>query len=111
MPTPETADLDQLFRDHYRAVLRYVVRRAGDRDRAHDIAAEVFLVAWQRRRELPAQRALPWLYGVAANVLAHARRSDLRAASAYERFGNNLVTRSDPGPGEQLEWSDDWRRH
>ncbi|WP_328526244.1 RNA polymerase sigma factor [Kribbella sp. NBC_00359] len=107
MPTPETADLDQLFHDHYRAVLRYVVRRAGDRDRAHDIAAEVFLVAWQRRRELPAQRALPWLYGVAANVLAHARRSDLRAASAYGRFGNNLVTRSDPGPGEQLEWSDD----
>ncbi|WP_329482012.1 hypothetical protein OG555_07060 [Kribbella sp. NBC_01484] len=33
MTTPETADLDQLFRDHYRAVLRYVVRRAGDRDR------------------------------------------------------------------------------
>ncbi|WP_405069198.1 hypothetical protein OG558_05205 [Kribbella sp. NBC_01510] len=33
MTTPETADLDQLFRDHSRAVLRYVVRRAGDRDR------------------------------------------------------------------------------
>ena len=110
MTTPETADLDQLYRDHYRAVLRYVVRRTGDRDRAHDIAAEVFLVAWQRRRDLPAQRPLPWLYGVAANVLAHARRSDLRAAPANLRFGNNLVTRTDPGPGERLEWSDDLAR-
>ena len=33
MTTPETADLERLIRDHIAPYLRYVVRRAGDRDR------------------------------------------------------------------------------
>jgi RNA polymerase sigma factor (sigma-70 family) len=102
---PAQPDLDRLYREHYRAVLRYVVRRHGDVDDARDVAAEVFLVAWQRRADLPAGRPLPWLYRVAANLLAHRYRSAERTASLHRRAGNDLVTRTDVGPEDRAEWS------
>ncbi|HEY0691137.1 MAG TPA: sigma-70 family RNA polymerase sigma factor [Kribbella sp.] len=105
MTEPAQPDLDRLYREHYRAVLRYVVRRHGDVEDARDVAAEVFLVAWQRRADLPAGRPLPWLYRVAANLLAHRYRSAERASSLHRRAGNDLVTRTDVGPEDRAEWS------
>ncbi|QNE22861.1 sigma-70 family RNA polymerase sigma factor [Kribbella qitaiheensis] len=90
---------------HYRAVLRYVVRRHGDVEDARDVTAEVFLVAWQRRADLPADRALPWLYGVAAKVLSDRYRSAERADRAYRRAGNDLATQTAAGPEDRAEWS------
>ena len=52
---------------------KYVVRRAG-LEHADDIVAEVFTTAWRRRDDIP-ERVLPWLYGVAANQIAHAART------------------------------------
>ncbi|TDC35767.1 RNA polymerase sigma factor [Kribbella albertanoniae] len=102
MSEPGPVDLERLYREHYRAVLRYVVRRTGDRADADDVVADVFLVAWQRRAELPAAHALPWLYRVAANVLSDVRRSEERAGRAYERVGSDLATWVEPVPGDRL---------
>lgn len=68
-----------LYRAHYAALRRYALRRIGQ-DAAGDVVAETFLVAWRRRADVPADpsRVLPWLYGVAGNVLADARRSQNR---------------------------------
>jgi RNA polymerase sigma-70 factor, ECF subfamily len=107
MTEPDGADLEQLYTEHYRAILRYVVRRIGDADEARDVAADVFLTALRRRTDLPQDRPLPWLYGVAANVLADRRRSRQRSAAAYQRAGNDLVTRTGPAADERLEWSDE----
>ncbi|MFG1623739.1 RNA polymerase sigma factor [Kribbella sp. NPDC049227] len=107
MTEPPGADLEQLYREHYRAVLRYVVRRIGDADEAHDVTADVFLTAVRRWTDLPQDRALPWLYRVAANVLADRRRRSQRSAAAYQRVGNDLVTRTGPAADERLEWSDE----
>lgn len=106
LTTPGEADLDRLYREHYRAVLRYVVRRTGVLEDAHDVVADVFLVAWQRRADMPAERALPWLYGVAANLLSHLHRSGERAARAYRRVGNDLATRTVADPAELVEQAD-----
>jgi RNA polymerase sigma factor (sigma-70 family) len=66
-----------LYAAYYPAIVRYGVRRLANLDAAAELAQEVFVVAWRRRRHVP-DRALPWLYGVARRVLANewrARRS------------------------------------
>jgi RNA polymerase sigma-70 factor (ECF subfamily) len=77
-----------LYEQFYGAVHAYAVRRGGD-DAADEIAAETFLIAWRRREVVP-EEPLPWLYGVARNVvLRHheaARRQSLaRQAAERER--------------------------
>ncbi|HTO00610.1 MAG TPA: sigma-70 family RNA polymerase sigma factor, partial [Microthrixaceae bacterium] len=52
------------------------------------MVAIVFLEAWRQRKrvELRQPSALPWLYGVAANVLRHERRSRRRYKGALDRL-------------------------
>lgn len=73
---------EQLYRDHYDAVHRYLRRRMSDG--AEDMVSEVFTVAWRRRADVP-EPALPWLYGVAANVLRHAARTQARRAKTQAK--------------------------
>lgn len=59
-------------------MLAYCLRRTAVQD-AHDATSEVFSVAWRRLDDLPAgEQELPWLYGVARNVLAQQWRSSGR---------------------------------
>lgn len=61
-----------LYERHYADVLRYGYRRVGP-DRAADVAADTFLVAWRRLADVP-EPPLPWLYGVARTAVAGIRR-------------------------------------
>jgi RNA polymerase sigma-70 factor (ECF subfamily) len=72
----------------YVAVYAYAARRVGS-GVASEIAAETFLIAWRRLDVVPTE-PLPWLYGVARNVvLRHrvmvARQDQLRTDLARER--------------------------
>ena len=64
---------EALFREHARAVVRYLARRAAAPD-VDDLAADVFATAWRRREDVPAGAELPWLYRTASYVLANHRR-------------------------------------
>jgi RNA polymerase sigma-70 factor (ECF subfamily) len=55
-----------LYDEHYRRV-RYALQHA-DPGCAEDVASETFLIAWRRLAEIP-QPPLPWLLGVARNLL------------------------------------------
>jgi RNA polymerase sigma factor (sigma-70 family) len=78
-----------MFARHYGAVFGYCARRLG-RDDAADATADVFAVAWRRIRRVPAEpMALPWLYGVARNTVANARRSAARRARLDARIGDH----------------------
>lgn len=68
---------EELWNAQHRRVLAYALRRT-DRASAQDVVADVFLVAWRRRDELPGE-PLPWLLGVARNVLGNHARSQRRA--------------------------------
>lgn len=72
-PTRDAAWFEDLARNHSRAIVRYFARRAPYDD-AEDLAAEVFLTAWRRRADVPAEAELPWLYKTAGYVLANFRR-------------------------------------
>lgn len=64
---------NRLFAAHFQAVVRYAFRRVFDAQVASELAQEAFIVAWRRRGEVP-ERELPWLYGVARNLVANHRR-------------------------------------
>ncbi len=76
---------EALVRDHRRAVLTYCARRASRAD-AWDAASEVFLVAWRRFDDVPAESEVrAWLFGVAYRVLSNQRRSARRRRRLFER--------------------------
>ena len=82
-----------IFDRHYRAVYGYLARRVG-RAIADDLAAETFIVAFERRSTYrpDSVRALPWLLGIAVNVLAHQRRSEARQLRALAAAGSREAT-------------------
>jgi RNA polymerase sigma factor (sigma-70 family) len=67
---------ERLYRENFRAVLRFAAMRI-DPERAKDVAAETFLVAWRRLDDVPAEPRA-WLLGVARKVIAGQFRSQTR---------------------------------
>jgi len=71
---PEQPELiGVLYERHARSVFRFLSRRAGPAA-AEDLLSDVFVAALQARGRVVAHdsgSALPWLYGIAANVLRH----------------------------------------
>lgn len=59
-------------------VRRYLYRRlldaADPASTADDLTADVLVIAWRRREDIPEAAELPWLYAVARRVLANYRR-------------------------------------
>jgi RNA polymerase sigma-70 factor (ECF subfamily) len=84
---------EALFHRHAPRIQRYVVRRLGQHA-ADDIVAETFLVAFRRRKsyDLSCADALPWLYGIATNLIGRHRRDEIRLYRALARTGADLVT-------------------
>lgn len=94
MTPTESKRFQDLYVEHYPAVLGYCLRRMGH-DEAHDTVAETFTVAWRRIADVPdGGRTLPWLYGVAAKTVSNQRRSQRR------RRGLNDKLRGMGGSGE-----------
>jgi RNA polymerase sigma-70 factor (ECF subfamily) len=73
-----------LYDRHYRNVLGYALMRA-EQGVAEDVVSETFLVAWRRLGELP-EPPLPWLLGVARNLLAKQRDSRHRRQALVDRI-------------------------
>lgn len=76
-----STELEHLFRRTYRRVMAYCLRRTGE-TAAPDVVAEVYAVAWRRRRHLPSddEEAVLWLLGIARRVLANQARGQGRWA-------------------------------
>ena len=84
----ETAAFGTIFERHARTVYNYCFRRTGDWALAEELTAIVFLEAWRRRQQIALEReeAIPWLLGVATNVIRNLRRSQRRYRAALERL-------------------------
>lgn len=85
----EPTEFALLFDRHFDAVHRYLHRRGG-RDLADELAAETFALAFERRASCrSAGSLLPWLYGIATNLLRRSRRVEHRQLNAFARSGVN----------------------
>ena len=83
----ETEAFGVLFERHAPAVYNYCFRRTGEWAVAEDLTSVVFLEAWRRRNDvvLAGEKVLPWLLGIATNVLRNRRRSLRRYRAALDR--------------------------
>jgi len=72
-----------------RAIYNFCFRRVGDWAVAEICSRSWFLEAWRRRdKELLSDKVLPWLYGIATNVIRNRRRSERRFSAALRRVPN-----------------------
>ena len=90
---PEVFEI--VFRRYADQIQRYVARRIGA-DAADDVVAETFLLAFRQRGtyDLTYSCARPWLYGIATNLIARHRRTEVRQYRALARAGIDEVAES-----------------
>jgi RNA polymerase sigma-70 factor (ECF subfamily) len=81
--------LEELWNEHAGSVYAFAVRRVG-RSNAEDVVVEVFSIAWSRIPDIPPRR-LPWLYGVAKNVIRQLHRGEGRQRRLESWLANNPV--------------------
>ena len=114
-PRRRTADRgDRWYRTVYDAyavaLLDYFLRRVRQ-DHAHDLVAEVFLVAWRRRAIAPDEPDVrPWLFKVARNVLRNHHRGTARRMRLHERLRVHATDAAEQPPqqsdtGAVLRWA------
>ena len=77
-----------VFDRHAATIHRYLARRIGV-TLADDLTAETFLIAFRRRNKYDMSYidCLPWLYGIAANLLRGHQRAEVRQYRALARTG------------------------
>ena len=75
---------EEVYAAHEARIRAFVLRRLGD-EGADDVVSEVFLAAWRRFEDLPAD-PLPWLLNIARGVLSNRRRAEGRGLALVERL-------------------------
>jgi len=92
----DPAAFSEIYARHVDAVYAWLARRIEWA--ASDLTAETFARAWLIRHRFRDQRdgsVLPWLLGIASNLLADAARHDRIETRARERLGLPLDLASD----------------
>jgi RNA polymerase sigma-70 factor, ECF subfamily len=82
----------EIYERYAGAVYNYLFRRLADWSDAEDLTAVVFLEAFRRRSDVVIDegKLLPWLFGIATNVLHNRRRAQFRH--------RRLLARLETGP-------------
>lgn len=106
------AALGQLFERHADAVYNHAFRRTADWSLAEEVASLVFLEAWRRRGSVELERdtALPWLLGVANNVLRNRWRTKHRHRKALALLPESSTGRFDDDVDDRLDDQQRMRR-
>lgn len=73
---------ERVYTQYLPAVSGYLYRRV-DRRFVEDLAADVFAVAWRRRESVAEGEELPWLYCIAANLVANHRRKQATGVALF----------------------------
>jgi RNA polymerase sigma-70 factor (ECF subfamily) len=86
-----------LYAQAYGPLRRWAQHRGITGADADDVVAEVFAIAWRRFADIPADAAIPWLFGVARNVARNHTRGVRRRARLQLIAPRELVV---PAPDE-----------
>src|SRR5262245_44590075 len=97
-----TQFLADLFTQYHASLVRVLYRRTGDRERAEEIAQEVFARA---AVGAPIRNPRPWLFAVALNLVREEGRTSTRRGRLLELYKEERP-RLAPAPDEELERSE-----
>ena len=90
--------VEQLFHQYHASLVRMLYRRTGDRDRAEDLAAEVFA----RAVATPPDNPRPWLFAVALNLVRDDGRRAVRQGRRLQLLKGEEAGGT-PAPDDHLE--------
>jgi RNA polymerase sigma-70 factor (ECF subfamily) len=93
-----TRSIEELFAEYHPGILRMLIRRTGDRDRAEDLAAETFARAFAA----PPNNPRPWLFAVALNLVREDGRRSVRQGRRLELLKAEQTGLTET-PEEELE--------
>jgi RNA polymerase sigma-70 factor, ECF subfamily len=103
----DAAAFSALYRAASADVLAFLLRRCPTPEDAADCLAETFLIAWQKRAQLPSGRdARAWLFGVARNTMKRSHERTGRAAGAVQALAGELATVGAVQPGPESRGPD-----
>lgn len=94
----DTEIFEAFYREHVEDLQRFIARRVGERERAADLTAEIFLAAIESADDYRPGRGTPraWLYGIARVVIANdARRRDAERQREDRWRGSALLDSDD----------------
>jgi RNA polymerase sigma-70 factor (ECF subfamily) len=96
----EPAMFSSLYERHLRAVASYVARRTGP-GLSEDLTAEVFVRAFRKRAVFRDEHgsALPWLMGIANNLIADHRRAERRRLEMLRRLATTRPVSAEADAG------------
>jgi RNA polymerase sigma-70 factor (ECF subfamily) len=98
----DSRSFEELFERHARRVYNYCFRCTADWTAAEDLTSSVFLEAWKKRRELRLSTAgesfLPWLLGVATNLIRNRGRRIERFGRAMKELWASETSHEDQSP-------------
>jgi RNA polymerase sigma factor (sigma-70 family) len=102
--------LETMYRRHVGKTVAFAVRRCRTPEEVHDLVAAIWLeiIGGADRFDPARGRALAWIYGVAAKLVADRRRRAARERQALTRLGGRRVL--DDGDVERLEFALDAER-
>jgi RNA polymerase sigma factor (sigma-70 family) len=80
----------EIYERYAGTIYNYLFRRLADWSEAEDLTAVVFLEAFRRRSDVVVDegKLLPWLYGIATNVLHNRRRAQFRHRRLLARLAD-----------------------
>jgi len=88
-----------LYAQYYESLVRLLYRRTGDRDRAEDLAQEVFV----RALEAPPTNPKPWLFAVALNLARDDGRRAALHSRKLEQYSAEREMTAAPAADEEME--------
>jgi RNA polymerase sigma factor (sigma-70 family) len=89
---------EAFYREQIEDLQRFVARRVGERERAADLTAEIFLAAIDSAHRYRSRRGTPkaWLFGIARVLVSNDRRRMGRERAGEERLrGSALLDEED----------------
>ena len=95
----------ELYERHAGTIYNYLFRRLADWSEAEDLTAVVFLEAFRRRKHVVVVdgKLLPWLYGIATNVLRNRRRALWRHRHLVAQLTDQPVKAVEPDAATRAE--------
>lgn len=91
----EPSRFEAIYGRHLTPVHRYLRRRVGE-EVAEDLTAETFVRAFRGRSRYDARHStvLPWLFGIANNLIADHRRAETKRLKTLERLASATTDRA-----------------